>query len=166
MTTARYLTFVGIGLGAAALGTGLAGGGAVWLAPAAAVGLLWLVGEWRGWGWVTTAAFTLQVSLAAAGIMMGSAAAWMGAAVVIGVCAWSLGDFVRRAAPLAREAERPSLERRFLTRLLILAGASLALGAIALTVRVRLSFLPAVLLGALLVYGLIRVIGVWREAGQ
>jgi hypothetical protein len=124
------------------------------------------VGEWRGRGWVSTVAFVTLVGLAVVGAVMGRAAAWMGAAVVMGVCTWSLGDFTRRVALLAREAERPSLTRRFLVRLLVLAGASLALGAIALTVHVRLAFLPVLLLGVLLVYGLIRMIGAWRAAGH
>lgn len=166
MRAARILTYVGIVLGSALLGIGFAIDDAVrWIAPAAATALLWLVGEWRGWGWATMAGFVLLVGLAATGMLMGHSAVWMGITVMVGVCAWSLGDFTRRVSLLAREKDHSPLLRRFLSRLLFLAGVSVALGAIALTIHIRLTFLLAILLGILVIYGLSRVIGAWRSVG-
>ena len=167
MSAARTLTFVGIGLTAAALGVGFwVGDEPRWIAFAALAALVWMVGEWQGAGWTTTVAFVLVVAMAVLGVMLGCPAAWMGAAVAIGVSAWSLGDFTRRAAPLVRVEDRARLVRRYFIRLLMVIGGSVALSAIALTVTLRLSFIPVLVLGALLAFGLIQVISALRSAGR
>ena len=56
--------------------------------------------------------------------------------------------------------------RRYLIRLLMVIGGSAALGAIALAVTLRLSFIPVLVLGTFLAVGLIQVISALRNAGR
>ena len=94
---------------------------------------------------------------AAAGVLLGVAGALALAGVVAGLAGWDLGRFARRAHG-AGLAAGEALERAHLRRLLLVLGAGLALGGLALSLRVSLSFGWALLLAGLAIGALARAI--------
>ena len=147
---------------ALALGYGLSG---LWVGalPVAAVGLLWLLGQRRGWGWVASVALALLVGAAAAGLWLGLGVGWMLVGVVAALSAWDLGHFARRMAAVKRVAGARDLERRHLRRLLIVDGLGLLLAVVAHEIEVGFGFGVAFLLGLLAVVGLGRAIRFLRH---
>lgn len=163
MRLVRYLTFAALALTAILLGIGFVGEGALpWPEALVVILLLGALGEWRGWGWLATLAFALSVVMAAGGLSIGRPAGWMFAAVIAALSAWVLGDFARRCVDAPPEGYPPLL-RRFLARLLALDALAAGLAVLALTVHLSLSFLPALLLGIVLIAGLSRVLTVLRR---
>lgn len=161
-----WLLPVGTVLAAAALATGyglsgLWGGSAV----ALVVSAFWLVGQWRKWGWVASVALVLLIGAAAVGLGMGIGGGWMLVSVVVALVAWDLDRFAWRMRAAGRVEGVDALERRHLWRLLIVAGAGLLLGAVALSVKIRLGFAVAFLLAFLAVLGLSRVVGFLQREG-
>lgn len=165
MKAARILTFAGILSGAIALGVGYAGDAATasWYLVIAATALLWAAGEWRGRGMLASGAFIISVGLAATGVLLDRSTVWMVIAVVAGLSAWGLGHFTRQVEHATRIEDREGLVRRYIVRLLVLDGGSLALAAIALRVRIHLAFVPALLLGAALVFSLSYAVAILRR---
>lgn len=129
------------------------------------VGALWLVGQWRKWGWVGSVALVLLVAVAAVGQMGDVGSGWMLVGVVVSLVAWDLDRFVRRMRVAGHVEGIDVLERRHLWRLLIVAGAGLFLGAVALSIKIRLGFAVAFLLAFLAVLGLSRVVGFLQREG-
>jgi hypothetical protein len=161
------------GLAALTLGLGYGLGG-YWagIAVVAALLLLWLAGRRRG-SWAATVGLVAFSGAAAAGVLLGLAAGWMLAGLVAALSAWDLEHFGRRLHSVdwedgnrAHAALRRDLERDHLWRLLVVAGLGLLLAALALGVRVRLTFLAAVLLGLLAALGLSRAVAFLRDLPQ
>lgn len=161
MTRRLVPACVGLSGGFLMLGYGLGrmGPGAALVAGLVA---LWLAGWWRRWAWAPNVGLVSLVAAAAGGVLLGLGAGWMLVGLVAALCAWDLEHWSRRLDGMnwrdERAAQRRSLERAHFRRLLAVAGLGLLLPAIALQVRVRLVFLPAVLLGLLVVWGLSRAI--------
>jgi len=74
---ARYALWAGVGI-------------------AAAIGLLWLAGDWRGWDWAAEPCLVGWVALAAFGAWQGLAAGWMLLGVIVALAAWDLAHFSTR----------------------------------------------------------------------
>jgi hypothetical protein len=87
------------------------------------------------------------------------------AGVVGALSAWDLNHFAQKMRKSGQVKGARALERRHLQRLLIVDGASLLLGAVALGARVEFSFGIALLLGVLATLGLTRAIGFLRRQG-
>jgi hypothetical protein len=130
------------------------------------VGLLWLVGQYLNARGAADLALMFMVGLAAAGLMLGFGRGWALAGVVLSLVAWDLDHFLRRLSVAERVEDGNQLAQRHLWRLLAVALLGGLLGAIALGVRVRLSFGLALLLAVLVVLGLSRVIRFLRRAGH
>jgi hypothetical protein len=144
------------------VGYGL-GGQWVWTAVIGLVGVLWLAGTWRGWEWVASVGLIGFVGIAAVGLWLGLGAGWMVFGLVAALCAWDLGRFVLYLKRVERvEAER-ELEQRHLQRLLAVAGLGLLVAAVALSVEIRFTFMMALLLGLLAVWGLSQAVGFLRR---
>jgi hypothetical protein len=135
-------------------------------------GVLWLIGRWCGprrpvgRRWAAGAALILIFALAAAGLWIGLGAVWMLAGAVAGLCAWDLDDFEGRLATAARVADRATLERKHVWYLAGTSAAGLALALGSLQIRLRLGFLPAILLGLLVLAGLNRTIRYLRRGSR
>jgi hypothetical protein len=145
---------------AAALATGYGLNG-LWsgAAVALAVGGFWLVGQRHQWRWVASMALVLFVGVAAVGQGGGAGGGWMLVGVVVALVVWDLDRFAWRMRAAGRVEGADALERRHLRRLLLVAGAGLFLGAVALSVKIELSFVVAFLLVFLAVLGLSQVVG-------
>ncbi len=145
-----------------ALGYGLGG---LWTETAlvVVVGFLWLLGRWRGWGWMASVGLTFFVGAAAVGLWLNVGPGWTLLGVVAALSAWDLDHFVHRLERVGRVEDARYLERRHLERLLIVDGLGLLLGAVALRVKVEFGFGVALLLGLMAVLGLSQVIGFLRR---
>ena len=139
-------------------------GQALWAGAglSAAIGLLWLAGQWRGANWVADACLAGWVGLAAVGAWQGLAGGWMLLSVVAALAAWDLAHFAERLRGAGHVASRAELTRAHLTRLAIVAGIGFLLGGIALGVRLELTFGWALLVAALAIYSLSRLLGAGR----
>jgi hypothetical protein len=154
------LSLVSIGLAtfALALGYGLGGLGAG-ASLVAALGLLWLLGQRAGWSWLASAMLVLFVGAAAVGTWLGVGAGWTLPGVVAALSAWDLDHFARRLGGAGRVEGARELERRHLRQLLIVDGAGLLLGAVALGIELKYGLGVALLLGLLAVLCLSWAIG-------
>ncbi len=162
MTAKLALITTALAAGALALGYGLSGLW-TWMLLVLALGLLWLLGQRRGWGWMASAVLVLFVIAAASGLWFGLVAGWMLSGVVAALSAWDLDHFALRLRSVERVEGAHELERRHLRRLLIADGLGLLLAALALRVEIELSFGVALLLGLFAVLGLGQVIGFLRR---
>jgi hypothetical protein len=152
---------------AAALAAGY-GLNALWggAAIALVVGAFWLTGQWRRWGWVTSAALVLLTGAAAMGLWLGVGGGWALVGVVAALVAWDLDRFAWRMRAVGRVEDADALERRHLWRLLAVCGVGLLLGAVALGFRIQLGFAVAFVLALLAVLGLSRLVGFLRREGD
>jgi hypothetical protein len=169
-TTAKSLP-ISIGLTTWALALGYARSGLwAWTSLIVALGGLWLLGQWRGWGWMASVGLVFFVVAAAAGLWLNLATGWMLLGVVAALATWDLDHFVQRLRSVGGD-ETPAeqwreLEQRHLRRLLIVDGLGLLLALVALEIKVKLSFGIAFSLGLLAVLGLSRVIGFLRRESE
>jgi hypothetical protein len=165
--TTAWLLPAGIVLAVAVLAIGY-GLSALWrgAAVALAVGAFWLAGQWRRWGWVASVALVLLIGAAAVGLWSGVGGGWMLVGVVTALVAWDLDRFAWRMRAVGRVEDVDVFGRRHLQRLLTVGGIGLLLGAVALSLRVRLGFAVAFLLALLAVLGLSRVVGFLRREGD
>jgi hypothetical protein len=141
--------------GALGLGYGLNGSWSI-VIIIAALGALWLVGQWLGWGWTASVELVCFVIIAAVGQVMRPGNGWTLTGVVGALSAWDLHHFAQRLRGSGQVEGTRALERRHFQRLLVVAGAGLLLGAVALGARIELGFGIALLLGVLAVLGLTR----------
>lgn len=153
------------GLDAAGLEAAGSGPQGRWLGTAV-VGLLavlWLLGYWRGLAWVAAVGLVGFTAAAAMGLLMGLAAGWMVSGLLAALCAWDLHRFALRLRGVERVETRGDLERRHLQRLLTVVGLGLLAAFLALRIEIRLTFLMALLLGLMAVWGLSRVVILYRR---
>lgn len=136
----------------------------------AGLGVVWLFGLWRRWKWAATVGLVVCVAVAAIGCWLELGNGWMLAGVVVALCVWDLDHFVRRVRGVqwseALRGQRRDLEKSHLQRLLIVIFLGVALSAVALLVRVRLSLVPAAMLGLLAAWGLSRTVGFLRRESR
>lgn len=156
---------VGLAVGSLVIGYGQRGWWdwtvAIWV-----LGGLWLFGYWRGLAWIASVGLVGFAGMAAVGLWLDLNAGWMVAGLVTALCAWDLHHFVLCLRRVGRVENERGLEQRHLLRLLAVAGLGSALAVIALRIEVRLTFLEALLLGLLVVWGLSQGIGfLRRESG-
>ncbi|MEJ2211473.1 MAG: hypothetical protein P8129_20885 [Anaerolineae bacterium] len=143
------------------------GGSWAWAAAGLGLGALWLLGLWRNWAPTASLGLAAFTALAALNLWLdgrSSIALLALLAVVAALCAWDLDGLARRLARYPFVGDRASLERRHLARLLAVAALGLLLGGAALAIQIRLTFLPALLLGLLALLGLSWAVLLLRSA--
>lgn len=165
LTTKILPASIVLTVGALGLAYGLNGSWSIVIAIAV-LGGLWLLGQWRGWGWMASVELVCFVIIAAVGLGMRLRNIWMLVSVVGALSAWDLDHFAQHLRGSGQVKGAHALERRHLQRLLIVDGASLLLGAVAMGARIEFSFGAALLLGVLAVLGLTRAIGFLRRQGE
>lgn len=128
-----------------------------------ALGLFWLVGQWRGWRPVSVLTAIFFICATAFGIWQGVSTGWMLFSIVATLVAWDLSLFVHRLEQAERIAAERELKRVHLQRLLSVAGLGLLLGGIALRLQFEFSLGWGIFLGLLAIVGLSRIIGFLRR---
>lgn len=148
--------------GALATGYGLHGW---WLGTTGIglLGILWVFGYVRGWGWMAYVGLVGFVAAAAIGLLLNLGVGWMVFGLVAALCAWDLHRFVLCLERVDRVVDERTMTKRHLGRLLAVAGLGLVLAVVALRIQVRLTFLMALLLGLMAVWGLSRAVGFLRR---
>jgi hypothetical protein len=129
----------------------------------ALVGAGWLAAARGRLGWGMSAGFLLLVGLCAFGALSRVPPGWGLVGVVAALAAWDLSAFAGRLARAGHVVDEPALWRAHLRRLGPLLGAGLALGTVALLLRLNLSFGWALLLGIVAVVALSRAVASLRE---
>jgi len=128
-----------------------------WAVAGLGLGVLWLLGRWRDWSPAAPLGLAASTALAALSLWPDNRAgiALLALlAVVAALCAWDLDGLARRLARYPFAGDQAGLERRHLARLLAVATLGFLLGGAALAIQIRLTFLPALLLGLLALLGL------------
>jgi hypothetical protein len=165
MTAKLLLVSTIIAMGALALGYGLIGLW-VWTMFIVTLGLVWLIGQRRDWGWMASVGLVLFVSTAAFGLWLGAGTGWMLIGVVAALSAWDLDHFTQRLSGAGRVESARDLERRHLQRLLTVDVSGLVLAIVALGIKVEFGLGTATLLGLLVILGLSRMVGFLRRKGN
>ncbi len=147
--------YAGLAVTTVLLGLVLAGQGQ-W---EAALGALAVGGAWGGahflarrrpvWRWVSPAAFTGQVLLAAGSLWHLAPATWLVVVAGAALVTWDLEGLAVRLAGYAAVPEEARLVGAHLRRQLLLAGAGIAFGEVALHVRLTLGLGLVAALGVL-----------------
>jgi hypothetical protein len=140
-----------------------------WAAASLGLGAAWLVAEVRGWHLAAPLGFTASGALAGFSLWLSwdpGVALLALVAIVAALCAWDLDGLARRLDRFGYEGDRSRLERQHLRRLLAVASLGLALGSLALGIKIRLSFLPALLLTLVAVLGLSWAMFLLRSASE
>ncbi len=130
---------------------------------AAAVGLLWLLGTWRGWAWSGPLGLLLLVSGAAGAFLLGGGLGGPLATVVAALCAWDLEHLLRLLQSAALQPADGRLERRHLLRLLLVALASIGLAGGGALLSLPMGTGIALLLALLAVCGVGEVVAFFRR---
>jgi hypothetical protein len=128
-----------------------------------AAGGLWLLGQWRGLGWTSSALLVLQTAAAAVATLSAVGDGWSVLGLVAALVAWDLDQFSQRMGTAGRVDDAAGLERRHIRCVLIVAGIGSLLGIVALSLQVRLSFGLALLLAVMMMLCLSLVIGFLRR---
>jgi hypothetical protein len=66
--------------------------------PVLGLGLIWLLGQRRGWSWLVSLGMAVFIGMAGLGLYIGAAAIWMLLATLGALAAWDLAFFARRLA--------------------------------------------------------------------
>jgi hypothetical protein len=121
------------------------------------LGILWMVGHFKGWKWQASVMFVLFIGVSAIGLWL-NLSPWLILLGVIGTTsAWDLDHFRQRIKCAGLVAERPELEKCHIQRLFVVNLFGLFLGSIALTVKFKLGFGAVLLLAMIAVMSLSRV---------
>lgn len=124
-----------------------------------ALGIAWLVAEWRRWRWFASLALLVLVAAAAYGVWMDFPTEWMLLGALGGLLGWDLSDFSRRLSYAAPEDDIRGMERRHLERVGIVAILGVGLAFLSVYVKVqRLAFEVVVGLIVLAALGLTRLV--------
>jgi hypothetical protein len=156
---------LGLATGALAAGYGLEGHWG-WTAVIGLLGTIWLFGFWQCWPWLASVSLVGFAVTAAAGIWLEVGAGWMVLGLIAALCGWDLHRFSLILGSVERIEAQRELEQQHLLRLLAVFGLGSLLAATSLTIEIRLSFLPALLLGVLAVWGLNRAVHFLRREGD
>ncbi len=121
------------------------------------LGILWIVGHFKGWKWQASVMFTLFIGASAIGLWL-NLSQWLILLGVVGtISAWDLDHFSQRIKYAGLVVEKSKLEKCHIERLLVVNFFGLFLGSIALTLKIKLGFGAALLLAMIAVLGLNRV---------
>jgi hypothetical protein len=139
MTIAALMIVISLSVGSLAFGYDDAGYHLVskWLV---ALGMIWLLSQWRRWYWVSSAALFVIVFLAAFGLWLEMEESWMIAAAAFALFAWDMTEFRRRIHLLVVDDELRAMERRHIARLSLVILAGLMFITLSLVIQLQLTF--------------------------
>lgn len=154
MKSVRLAFLISLGLSLACMAAAfLSLSGWIQIVIGLSIGAQWAFLVWNGRRtyWFS---FLGLLALLVYGAALNLPTAWLLGSLVTLLAAWDLGEFTAHLSTFDPDQVSPLLVRNHLNRLLVVAGAGLALGGIALIIKIRLEFGSAVLLGLLVFVGL------------
>ena len=138
--------------------------GALWV-PAGTIlvlGILWIAGCKRDWPLLGSLMLGLSTLAAAVGAWLGLRPVFLVVGLAAALSAWDLDHYWRELRNADVVERRRTLSWHHLRRVLIVDGISLLCAAVALRVRIELSFAAALLLGLIALVGLSHAMGSLR----
>lgn len=129
-------------------------------------GVLCLVAIQRGWKWVNPLSLLVFVFTASYSVWKGISPVLMLVVVVAALSAWDLESLAGRLGQVKASVVDPGIERRHLSRLAVIDGASLVLGGVAMVIKISLSLGVILFLGVVAAYGLSQVILYIRQSNK
>ena len=123
------------------------------------LGILWIIGNWRSWAWLTGIVFTLHTLVAAAGFLFTIESISLLSGMLFALFAWDLDALTHRYRHADLVKNQTAFIIRHLLRLLLVGSIGLVLATVALTAQIELGFGWLVLLAAIAVIGLSYGIG-------
>jgi len=128
-------------------------------------GALWLFAGWRRWTWFSSLGILVLVALAGFGLWNELSPGWMIAGALGGLLAWDLSEFMRRLRFAAPTDDLRGLERRHLTRVVLVALVGVSLASIPMLVRLEFTFEWVVLLTLVAALGITQLVSWLRRGG-
>lgn len=128
---------------------------AIWYAVAVVLvsGVIWLVGEWKQWRWLSTIGFVLIVLAAIVCAFFETGVVWGITAVTLALMSWDIGRLNAFLAQTERIEDETAVTRQYWRRLLIVAFIGFALAISATLIRLEFGFLVALPLSCLSIIG-------------
>lgn len=161
------MTVGAIGLAATCLASGLIAADQTLFALApAALGGMWAAGVILQRRWTRIVAFPGMIIVAAGATFVQAAPLAALAGLVMTLVAWNLDNLERRLTQTAHVVDERRLRRSHAAWLLVIAGASLGMGGVALVVRLEIGITGALILGTLAILGLSRMMALLRRMNQ
>jgi hypothetical protein len=128
-----------------------------------AVGLLWLIGQWRGLNWTASWGFALFVAAIIYGNLQGVSLLWLLPGILTTLAAWDLSHFSQYLTSVKDVREETDLRWHHFLRLGIIIGLGSFLGFSAISFETELHFMWAILLGLLAIIGLSQAVRFLRQ---
>jgi len=154
MKSVRLAFLISLGLSLACMAAAfLSLNGWIQIVIGLSIGVQWALLVWNGRR-TNSFSFLGLMALLVYGAALNLPTIWLLGSLVTLLATWDLGEFTAHLSAFDPDQVSPLLVRNHLNRLLVVAGAGLALGGIALIIKIRLEFGSAVLLGLLVFVGL------------
>ena len=128
------------------------------------LGVVWFIGEGKGWRGLPEAGLIIFIGLAALGLYLEKPAFLMLLGSIVALVTWDLSLFARRLAQAEWIENDVTVRRTHWQRLAMTAGLGLLLSGLALGVAIPMSFGVAIILGLLAVVGLSWVVGSIKQS--
>ncbi len=161
------LISISIGLATASLAIGYAYSPLRWdLAAVMALGILWLIGQYRGWSWIASGGLVIFTGAAAVGVWQGLPAGWMLLGSVATLATWDLDYFFRRLGRAGQIDGEDRLRRSHLRQLGLVTGLGLLAGSLGLSFQIQTNLGWAILLALLALIGFGRVLEAVRRTAD
>jgi hypothetical protein len=119
-----------------------------------AVGLLWLIGQWRGLNWTASLGFTLFVLATIYGTLQGISLLWLLPGILTTLVAWDLSHFGQYLSSVEDVRKETNLRWHHFLRLGIIIGLGSFLSISAISFETELHLMWAILLGLMAIIGL------------
>jgi hypothetical protein len=120
---------------------------------------------WR-WGWLRTLGFGLLLLIALFGLWRGVQPIWPLLSITAGLLTYDLDHTRRRWAAINHQPKRTEMSYRYLQRLFLVGLLGVSVGAAAMSLTIRLTFIPSLLLGLLAVVGLSQAVAFLRQESE
>jgi len=134
----------------------------IWIA--AVLGLLWGLGIYHSWSWLTTLEISISFGLILFGAAVGFSTPLLYTSLVFCLAAWELDHYNQRMSAFAGDDSMVMLERKHLARLTLVSLTSLGIAWASTAIKLRLSFDWSLALGLIALVGLSQAIRVLRRA--
>lgn len=126
-------------------------------------GVVWLLAQWRGWGWFSSVGLFVAVFAASTGFWFEFNAGWMIAGAVFALFAWDMAEFRDRLRFIAVDDDLRGMERRHIARVSLITLSGLSLVTLALVLQLRFTFEWGVLLILVILLGMAQLVAWFRK---
>lgn len=120
---------------------------------------------WR-WGWLRTLGFGLLLLIALFSLWRGVSPIWPLLSVTAGLLTYDLDHTRRRWSAVSYQPKQTEMSYHYLQRLFLVGVIGVGIGAAAMSLTIRLAFIPSLLLGLLAIIGLSQAVAYLRQESE